>query len=707
MTWFRTFLPAAPYRFHVARPALPPAARAPRLLRFPPTQPIGRVLTRLWGGPASDDLEDTSWTFLAPAQGEIVVPAGHEVELVLNLRGGLDLAPLASLPSDAIQRLTFGFYRGAEQYLVDDAQLQHLEHLTELYDLQFWRVMMTPRGLHALARMPGIQRLWLMGRTESDLISGADLAILRDLPQLVELHLNDWPFGDLGVGALPHLRALLISDGKFARAEGLTDLCALHPTLEALKIHGDWASTRDLADLATLTQLKALWLSTPTQLTETALVQLSQLSQLRTLRLGWHIATLAPLRALPKLEGLEWFNRVALYIPSRQVQSLAIHPFDEIELAPPGLLDDALADLADFPALRSMKLDLDLPLTHASLAGIARRSRLTWLDLSEQALLPQALVGLETLTTLRDLDLGETATDDAGLTALAAISGLERLRCYDTLVSDAGLAQLAGMSSLRTLNLAYTQVTNASMATIGTLTNLEELWLTQAPLDRAGIQYLRHLECLRTLAIACASEVTADDLHVLTGLWQLETLIIYNPPPGGIVPLGSIPSLISLVLNRDLVEPAGSLETFERPEYVVEVADIQALEHLPALLALDLNAMTLSDAAWAALGQLTTLHELKLPGSNISDRHLAHLARLPQLRTLNLDRTACSDTGMAYLAHMPQLEELSLQQTQVTPQSLPLLASLQRLDELSVSSPTVGTAEKEALSALLLNVRIS
>ncbi|HIM28225.1 MAG TPA: hypothetical protein EYG57_01570 [Planctomycetes bacterium] len=135
-----------------------------------------------------------------------------------------------------------------------------------------------------------------------------------------------------------------------------------------------------------------------------------------------------------------------------------------------GISDQALAHLAELPALRVLKLEFNDRLTDA------------------------AAIHLQPLTNLVELDLAFVKISDAGMKSLSHLTRLKRLYLYGTNITDRGVAQLAGLKDLQVLYLGSEQgqdVTDISAKVLAEMKSLEMLGLYGTRVSSAAAERLK------------------------------------------------------------------------------------------------------------------------------------------------------------------------------------------------------------------------
>lgn len=311
---------------------------------------------------------------------------------------------------------------------------------------------------------------------------------------------------------------------------------------------------------------------------------------------------------------------------------------------PDKAVDDALANLAQFPELATVDLSRT-QVTAAGLRHVGRLKNVTTLLLYVTPTNDEGLSHLVGMEKLQTLDLSKTKVTSRGMQWLTGLKELESLRINDTAVGDEGLKALAEINQLKIVELKNTQVTDAGLAFLADAPHLMGLWLSGDRFTDAGLRHLRRLSDLQWLDLTGAP-ISDAVLQQLDPQRKLKLLYIRDSQI-------SDASAEWLAERRDLTE-------------------------------LVLGNTALTDAGLAKLAALTQLEFLSLAGTEITDAGLETLAKCDKLRILRLGDTAVSDVGMAHLARLKALENLDLSGTEITPAGLPPLKALPRLAKIFV-----------------------
>lgn len=160
-------------------------------------------------------------------------------------------------------------------------------------------------------------------------------------------------------------------------------------------------------------------------------------------------------------------------------------PVMEIALSGDKVTDDALAHVARFPTVQTLRLR-NTAVMSAGMARLGGLVALTKLDLSGTKVGDDGLAQITHLAGLRTLLLERTPVTDAGMASVGRLTGLQELRLNETAVGDAGLAELKSLSSLEELGLDRTKVTDAGLPHLVELKKLHTIYVDGTAITVAG-----------------------------------------------------------------------------------------------------------------------------------------------------------------------------------------------------------------------------
>lgn len=555
------------------------------------------------------DGTDMKWEYLGEATGEVAVPAGKRVRLVLNKTSGNDLSGLARLGADDLYDLCIG-------QTADDRCLPHLASLTGLKVLHFSPEaklpLFTPQGLKRLGSLKSLERL-----SAPKQISDAGLAVLADaLPHLKALYIGQNQLTDAGLAALSRLAELeeLAIGGAKITSDGLAVLAKL-PSLHYLDLWGVRDSA--LQQVRKISSLKTL--AVPEAITDIGVAYLGGHPNLEVLSLhntkvtDRGVAHLTSLPSLKKLDlGKREFDRKNPPITDATTVHLkAIRSLEQLSVRADGLTDTGLANLAELYNLRQ----LELPIAHA-------------LD-PKNYLSPYTEKGIEALTRIRSLEsltLGGPGVTDTALSHVGRMTNLRSLMLFGCPIGNAGLARLSALQSLETLTLMIpSEVTISGLQCLNGLGRLSNLRADSLKQDGVAlnISQLTQLEYL-LLSTGKGAAFQDQDLACLANLKRLKCLQLGGTGQG--------------------ITDAG-------------------MAHLAGLTALDrlvLGGSAVTDRSLAALANMSRL-DLVIISGTFTDAGLRHLEGLTGLRSLTIhSANNFSEAAKQRLRdHLPNLYRLT------------------------------------------------
>jgi beta-lactamase regulating signal transducer with metallopeptidase domain len=504
----------------------PPANAAPRVLHFPVDRSLGLVSWRPASGDYVTPNMESVWKPLGDARGEVSVPAGCDIRLIVRetsdgLSGG-DLSALDALAPNDIQ------YLHLRDKLLSEDCLRHVGRLTDLRLLALFAKPVTDAGLAEIVRIKQLTTLSL----NLPNITAAGFAALQELPMLENLRLGKLK------GGIP------IDDAALAQLGTLTNL-------KLLNLPADDLTDAGLAHLKPLAQLQSLALlgacDAMPQLTEAGLVHLEPLRSLKHLDLPTRIEiTDLGVASLARLQALQSLNSGLT------------------------LSDEGLAQLASLQRLKQIDLHCDR-ISAAGMQHIARMRGLESLGFHDCSIGEAAMAHLVDLPKLRVLRLYHTSVGGRGIAALAQAPALREMQIWleRQSVLRVALQQIGQLEQLKGLFISGSP-TSQDLSQLAGLVNLESICV-DAPVDNLGAFYLAQLPALKTLNVN-HSKITDSGLNELVRLGGLERLIISGFfSDQGLGSLGQLKSLKFLEAGSPFVSQAGA---------DLLTADLPGLEHL-------------------------------------------------------------------------------------------------------------------------------
>ena len=583
-------------------------AGATKTLHFPPNQRVGWLLVEPESGPVWDPklvrlrVGDDSWALTAVARGDVVLPAGRNIELRVVLAPGPQ--DIAKMPARKVQRSVTDRLHPMPRDLSGlegldandlchlrissvtkrtdtDRLLEPIRRLTGLQMLSLNRTGLTDKGMQHIRELRSLRALEL---DREHRVGNAGLAVLKELPALEYLALGTG-VTDVGlktVGQLKNLRWLRVSTGNIW-GPGLAELANL-PHLERLCIHGSGPfSDRHVRYLEGLTHLKSLtfW-SVGSALTDASLASIGKLKNLEALHFvgtspSFTAAGVAQLEGLKQLKRIDFAHSRLGGTRGREDETVrrltaALPHLESLQIG--RVTAQGMKALGTLRNLKRLDVGLkDHKSGYRGPTGVSYLAGLTSLeDLhleGGRALSDQDLIHLESLTNLKDLHIAARNVTDRGLATIGKLRQLESLSLMRSRVTGGGLSQLGGLTNLRSLDVRLSLQARRS-AVRGELTmdlsgmkNLRRLFLFGFSLQDADLACLASLRSLENISIqggySQPSSFPAVSLRHLKGLPELDRLYISGlsgTRAEDFSVLGSLPGLGKLTLAGSIPDAA-------------------------------------------------------------------------------------------------------------------------------------------------------
>jgi beta-lactamase regulating signal transducer with metallopeptidase domain len=555
-----------------------------RILRFPTEYCVGKILIQ-------DDtllrhietfhhwVDDAPWETLGPAMGEVRIPSGKRVELMLYSAAWEKtekMFPLKSLKADDIHSLIIstGWPEHAKTPFTDKC-IPYIQHLTGLKVLNLNGTAVTQQGLKLLSNMKQLEQITVPDNlTNGGLaalvkiqslkaiysqrlcrhrLTDQGIGLLRQLPHLEELELLGEGLTDKGLShlsGLTSLNYLYLNAGRFS-PEGFGYIAAI-PNLRIAKIFTDNCGDEGLRKLAQHPKLERLSVHWLNDITDQGIYYVSQMPSLKMLDVGSANLTNQALEYLSQNKTIEWLDLPSVrYVQNNQP------PVDAFS-------DEGIAHLSKMKNLKYLHVSAssNSPLTDLSLASISQITGLERLCIGGMGFTDAGMKELSKLKNLKEITFGSTSeVTDNGLAFLAAIQdlesfswmgnskltfaginhlhGLKKLKRLDCREIQRGTEtlNLSGMDSLESLHLSlprkhvknhaatYTEsFTDADISCLSGLKKLNSLQLYGIGISDTGLEYLSQLDNMGTLFLYGQSQITDEGLKCLSGLkrlWQL------------------------------------------------------------------------------------------------------------------------------------------------------------------------------------------
>jgi Leucine-rich repeat (LRR) protein len=537
--------------------------------------------------------DGTQWKSFGPAKGDVNVPEGKQLTLVVGKDGLRDLSPLSNLHPDDLYKLTiYGLPPPAPK--PGDKIMPHIAHLTGLKVLELEDTAISIKGFRLLYDLKALEHLSLSKQLTDEGL--AEISQLKSLKGLCirESHLTNAGLAHLA--SLTSLEELALGQGRMTNA-GLSHLAKL-PSLQCLMLAGKNFTDDGMVHLKDIPSLRILHLGFLSHLKDAALVHLSNIPNLESLELHWVEAItddgVAHLTKLPSLKQLD--IRHSKVTDKGVAQLSQIKSLEYLVLPDKGITDVGLAHVSRLEKLKYFWL------TSARYAGPN--------TLNKDAITDKGVAEIAKCKLLKELTIGSIGITDAGLDDIARLSNLKVLSllgCPN--VTNKGLAKLTALKSLRNLSVNDADITIGGLSCLNQLPNLVTLRLDDVRQDDSGLDRSR-LTKLEDLSLYTKTrrvdkhkqQIVREPLHdydlaCLAKLTQLTTLQVSH---GGITDNG--------------------------------------LKHLSGLTNLGrlwVGGEKITDKGLLHLTNMSKLSSLGLTG-NFTDEALVYLERLPTLTTLDI-----------------------------------------------------------------------
>lgn len=270
------------------------AAPTAMVVKFP-SQPVGSIRILRQGPELVDKEKVVSRTM---AFGDVKVPAGCTIHLLLNFKGAMDTSFLRNMPPYAIHTVDtnclevtdkavedISYLRGLSHLDLGAAEITdksavHLAKLTEMRDLSLSETMMTTKGVAFIAKMKKLKKLnlakmqtddgiaaYIKGLTAlerldlcNSYITDKTLAQLGGLQNVTEIILKRDNITDKGLSHLASLKKLRMLDltDTLVTAKGLKML-AKFPAMQSVLVRRKSFKPEELTEVKAFLRSKGIW----------------------------------------------------------------------------------------------------------------------------------------------------------------------------------------------------------------------------------------------------------------------------------------------------------------------------------------------------------------------------------------------------------------------------------------------------------------
>jgi Leucine-rich repeat (LRR) protein len=566
------------------------SASTGRVIHFPKERSLGQLMIQdadavrniqtffYW-----TEVRGSEWEYLAEARGDIIVPAGKRLALVINEYGWRDLSGLSRLKPDDLYKLNVpGPYPDGPK--PDDRIMPYIARLVGLKSLGFGNTNISAQGLKLIGNLDSLEQLYAPRLTD------AGLAEVARLSSLKALYIYDHNLTNAGLAHLARLELLeeldLIGKGRLNDA-GLVHLAKL-PCLRYLLLQGKNFTDDGMAQIKNCSSLRILHLGHLTQLTDAAVLQLSQMPELERLSFHWN-------------ENIT--NASMMYL--KKMNSLKM-----LDIKHSKVTDEGLVHLAQIESLENLTLP-DGYVTDAGIEHIAKLHNLKYLW-AGSPLTDKSLFLVSTLGNLEELHIGGTGFSDEGMKHIAELT---KLKCLSIFTADQltnkGLAELSGMKSLTNFSLG--RRTRVSVSGLKSLNNFKNL-------NKLSLHDIRQ-------------DTFIMDISGLTELKDL-TIVLHEERKGDV--------FVSDSFKNEDWACLSNLTKLKRLQITGVGIDNEGVKHLSGLTNLEfLNIFCpgeskINDQALKYLRNMHKLNRLYIKDGHFTDKALDYLDGLPALSWLEL-----------------------------------------------------------------------
>ncbi len=589
-----------------------------RILHFPKDYSLGQVSIldetavrkikdfHFW----VDGIND-KWEYLCSAMGDVTIPAGKRVQLILSSSAWQNPRKLTELktlgPNDIHTLFMSPSYAQPGSPKPNDKCMPYIAHLTGLKVLNLEDANITNKGLQYLTEMKSLQILY-----PPRLSSDAGMAQIAKIKSLKALYFRDNYISDDGLKYLAELENLeeLALDGKRMTDDGLKHLANL-PKLRYLLLQSKFTDD-GMRYLKDIPNLKTLNVFSSEKLTDEGLKSISEIKQLETL-------------------GVHWMDQIT---DEGIAHLIKIPNLKKLDIGHAKLTDKGCEIFKQVKTLEYLHLP-NFGLTNEGLAHICELENLTYLwasGSSNSPLTDKTLENISKLKKLEELCIGGTRFTDNGLKNITILKNLTQfwLFCAPE-VTNKGLVEIGKLTNLENLSLPdETKITTGGLKNLNTLTSLEILDIHSARQDNS-IMDISRLTNLKDLAIVLhrtrteKDKFTDKDLACLANLKKLQCLQLCSPGIGD-----------------------------------------EGLKHLSGLTNLDflnISDSEITDDGLKYCSNMNRLWRLMITGGHFTEKAFNHLVHLKNIRWLELKTDkSISRADIAKLRRMmPQLEKLDIQ----------------------------------------------
>jgi len=605
-----------------------------RIVHFPGDRSVGQLsiqdssrVRRIthwfhWG-------DATQWDSFGEAQGDVHVPAGKRLRLILNKTAWKNWSWLSKLRPDDLYMLLLPAL-STDPVKPSDGCMPHIVRLAGLRSLNLGQTDVTDKGLRYIKNLKSLEYLDIPPR-----LTDRGMAYIAELTTLKGLYLGGVQISQVTDAGLRHLSKLTSLEELYIRGERMGDAGLAHlrdlPRLEYLCLFGSHFSDRGMVHVKIMPSLRILsFHERLCRITDAGLVQISEMPKLQILCLHEMknitddgLAHLSKLRSLKKLNigGSQVTDRGLAYLSQIKTLEYLDLPQDQ-----KGITDNGLAHLGTLSNLKHLSI-----------------TRIHFSDpkMNKEYYTDKGLAELANCRLLDELNIGSIGITDVGIDHIAKLNNLKKLMLFGCEnVTDAGLSKLSGLKSLTNLYVKSAEISIEGLNNLKSMPSLTDL--TVYDLQRRGtildLSGLTALENIRLIFKRPYEDVFSDaDLKCLAGLKRIKWLqnSASNYTDKGLVYLAGLTNMERLGIGGSGLTDKG----------LKHLMNMKKLNHLSILSGFDVdkrdygNGGDITDEGLRQLGELKQLSFLNIySDSDFSDAALRRLwEELPNLFTLRIN----------------------------------------------------------------------
>lgn len=288
------------------KPAPPPAiATAPapsvRTLKFPSEVRIGTLQIRDWGyANATHATYGAPWSMLGDAKGTVEIPAGKEVQLSVDPGQVHQLKSLRRLGANDLQSLSL------KTCAVGDADMNHIGHLTGLFELDISNTQVGPDGFGNLYRLTSLRDLACVGTT----LGEPGRALIASQTYISQIDADRADLGNewlIGLPPMEHLIFLSLDETERITDEGIVHI-AKHTNLRKLFLSYTQLTDVGLKKLQGLKYLDRFWME-GTAITDASMAGFRTMPNIAEIGIAYTSVTS---EGLMQLSGIRTLKKVGL-----------------------------------------------------------------------------------------------------------------------------------------------------------------------------------------------------------------------------------------------------------------------------------------------------------------------------------------------------------------------------------------------------------